>query len=600
MILMRHCQERTSRLAMSWIVALLLIAVPGKLFAADSDSSYFRDASFALAVSGLEVRMETGERLLEELAPDIRTVLQGGPRELGERMTALVLTAGRIHGRTGTAIAVFSADGSMISAAEATRTGIWSIEQGDPRLAGLMPVDAMGGGLPGNAGVLVRRFATGKGETAFLGFHRQIANGAGGNATLSLLLPLSDLEAAMRPLQRAGQSLFLYSDRGDLLATSSPSLAWTFASVRDIEGVARQESISLCQGFDCPDQGESGFANLRLFSLRTGLAVPRDGGFVPALWFLPAFLLFAAILAVLVMRKRFPAPGWLCSGWLFRYCCRSGNPELVLKNVMHEVNTPLNGIIGSSEYLVRYNARNLTREQKYFLAQIAGEGRALATMLESWIDLFALHLGCREQRDSLYDPVETALDVVESCRPQAEDRDIRIELDFRLPGNFCLSGDAPGWKMMIRNLLLNAVRYTGDGGKIRVSLFEDRKGICLTVEDSGAGFSANRLRTAFKPLLRMSQDPMVCRGRTSGVGLAMVQALAHRQGGAVEAGNRRGAGALVRVRIPASRRRAGTAGRRVPDNHPRPYFSRPAWFRAAERPAAELRSSRSLEKTGKQ
>ena len=99
------------------------------------------------------------------------------------------------------------------------------------------------------------------------------------------------------------------------------------------------------------------------------------------------------------------------------------------------------------------------------------------------------------------------------------------------------------------NLIDNALRFAPRGTEVVISALMTGPELIIEVRDRGPGFPASYLPHAFERFAR----PDLGRGRNAGgagLGLAIVQAIAHAHGGQAVAGNRDGGGAVVRLEIP--------------------------------------------------
>jgi len=104
-------------------------------------------------------------------------------------------------------------------------------------------------------------------------------------------------------------------------------------------------------------------------------------------------------------------------------------------------------------------------------------------------------------------------------------------------------------RQAIGNLLDNALRHTPPGGIVTVEVDHSDGFLSLGVRDSGEGFPAAFLPSAFEPFTR----PDASRSREdggTGLGLAIVRAVAEAHGGTAEARNRPEGGASITLRIP--------------------------------------------------
>jgi signal transduction histidine kinase len=104
--------------------------------------------------------------------------------------------------------------------------------------------------------------------------------------------------------------------------------------------------------------------------------------------------------------------------------------------------------------------------------------------------------------------------------------------------------------MAVGNVYANAIKYTPDGGSIRVELERTGKDVVLTVADTGIGIAAGDLATLFDEFDR-SSNPDAKRRPGSGLGLAIVKRVMSRHHGRVEVTSELGEGSTFRLVVPA-------------------------------------------------
>ncbi len=107
-------------------------------------------------------------------------------------------------------------------------------------------------------------------------------------------------------------------------------------------------------------------------------------------------------------------------------------------------------------------------------------------------------------------------------------------------------GDRDSLRILVRNLVDNAVRYTPQGGQVRVSTRQQAAGATLEVVDTGPGIPASDRERAFDRFYRRSNAPE----GGSGLGLAIVKAIADRHGAEVRLDDAAGGGLKVTVAFP--------------------------------------------------
>ena len=110
-----------------------------------------------------------------------------------------------------------------------------------------------------------------------------------------------------------------------------------------------------------------------------------------------------------------------------------------------------------------------------------------------------------------------------------------------------LDGDVEAMRVLLGNLVDNAIRYTPAGGTVDVEVRNDGGSITLQVADSGPGIPAADRARVFDRFYRLPGAP----SQGSGLGLAIVKSIVERHGAAIELGDRPGGGLLVTVRFQA-------------------------------------------------
>ncbi|MDO8718104.1 MAG: ATP-binding protein [Polaromonas sp.] len=136
--------------------------------------------------------------------------------------------------------------------------------------------------------------------------------------------------------------------------------------------------------------------------------------------------------------------------------------------------------------------------------------------------------------------------------PQARHKHIDLGLagPASTPDLAAANGQLDALRILLRNLLENAVKYTPHGGQVDVSLQEDQGQPVLTVEDSGPGIAPENRPRVFDRFFRASDT---AQESGSGLGLAIVKAIADRHGAVLALGQSdRQGGLKVEVRFPAN------------------------------------------------
>lgn len=110
-----------------------------------------------------------------------------------------------------------------------------------------------------------------------------------------------------------------------------------------------------------------------------------------------------------------------------------------------------------------------------------------------------------------------------------------------------IQGDTHYLGMAIEHLLLNARQFTPTAGRIRVETYRDGNLVCISVQDSGAGISAQDQARIFEPFYKVDQSRT---GSGHGLGLAIVKAIMDAHHGLIDIHSLPGQGATVTLALP--------------------------------------------------
>ena len=226
----------------------------------------------------------------------------------------------------------------------------------------------------------------------------------------------------------------------------------------------------------------------------------------------------------------------------------------------HELRTPLNAIMGWIGILQRADLGPRDRERA--LEVIERNARAQARLVEDLLDMSAMIRGkirLQLERTALRPVVGEALD---TARPTAEAK--RVALHWHCDvDDLVVEADADRLRQVVHNLLVNAIKFTPEGGHVMTRVERRDDVVAISIEDTGVGIDPEFLPRVFERFLQgAAGGGPVARGL--GLGLAIVRHLVELHGGTVEAASPGvGLGATFTVRLPVP-----TFGARTPPLSP--------------------------------
>jgi len=221
-----------------------------------------------------------------------------------------------------------------------------------------------------------------------------------------------------------------------------------------------------------------------------------------------------------------------------------------LANVSHELRTPLNAIIGFSEMMLS-GAFGPLGDEKYqeYCRDIRQAGAFLLRVISDILDMARLEAGRIEIDREPLDLDLLVADAVEAYRPEAERNGVEILTDTR-PG-LTLLADREAVRQVLFNLISNAVKFTPDGGLVRIETAHRRDGVVLTIEDTGIGIPEPALSKLGRPFEQV-ESPLTRSHKGSGLGLAISRSLVALHGGEMDITSREAVGTRVTVFFPAN------------------------------------------------
>ena len=214
-----------------------------------------------------------------------------------------------------------------------------------------------------------------------------------------------------------------------------------------------------------------------------------------------------------------------------------------ISQISHELRTPLTAITGWSETLQFDPA--IEGESLRGVKIISKEAERLTGMVTDLLEFTRIQDGRFNLRIELVDiaaELEDSLFTYGNLLSQAG-----IELDYKAPDSEIplISGDPERLKQVFLNLLDNAAKHGGDGGKIDVSLRDGPAFVTIEIRDHGKGIPEPEL-----PFVKNKFYKGSSKNRGSGIGLAVCDEIVLRHGGRLDILNAEGGGCMAAIRLP--------------------------------------------------
>jgi signal transduction histidine kinase len=207
----------------------------------------------------------------------------------------------------------------------------------------------------------------------------------------------------------------------------------------------------------------------------------------------------------------------------------------------HELRSPLTALKLQVDVLARSGDEAVRRQALQDLS--AGMQRA-QRLVEQLLSLARSEPGGAELPLAPTDLAEAARQALADTVPLAAPRGVQLELEAPQP--LPVRGDAQALRVLVRNLVDNAVRYAGAGARVLVTAAADGADAVLHVDDSGPGIPAAERERVFARFYRREGQAET----GSGLGLAIVRAVADRHGARVQLAESALGGLRVELKMP--------------------------------------------------
>ncbi len=220
-----------------------------------------------------------------------------------------------------------------------------------------------------------------------------------------------------------------------------------------------------------------------------------------------------------------------------------------LANISHELRTPLNAIIGFSDLLSdkRFN-KNVTSNQQDYIRLIHQSGNHLLLVVNDLLDMSMIDAGKLNLRPEAFDLSVLIISVIRIMQVTADERGVRIIPD--LDEDVCqITADKRALHQILFNLISNAVKFSHDGGEVRVFLSADKEQVSLSFVDYGIGISPEVIPKLCQPFVQ-AENSMSRSYEGAGLGLSLVAGFVGLHGGKINISSEISQGTCVTIRIP--------------------------------------------------
>ena len=214
----------------------------------------------------------------------------------------------------------------------------------------------------------------------------------------------------------------------------------------------------------------------------------------------------------------------------------------------HELRTPLSVIMGALRLVLDEIPGNVVDEQREVLCMARDNVQRLSDIVDSLLSISKIESGKLELQKSVIDICDLTKDVVAGYGPVAQEKN--IDLGHEVCGHsldICV--DPNKIHAVLANLISNSLKFTPEGGWIRVVCEAEEKRVLLTVRDSGIGIAKEDIPKLFDKFTQFGRREGPGEKGT-GLGLAIAKNLVEMHGGTIEVESEVDKGTTFTISLP--------------------------------------------------
>jgi PAS domain S-box-containing protein len=187
-----------------------------------------------------------------------------------------------------------------------------------------------------------------------------------------------------------------------------------------------------------------------------------------------------------------------------------------LANISHDLRTPLNGILGYTQILVK--DKTLDQKYKEQIQVIHKSGEHLLLLINDILDLSKIDAGKMQLQVTDFYFNDFLQRIVDICQILARKKKVQLKFMASQDCPVCVKGDEKRLRQVLLNLINNAIKFT-QKGQVTFDVSRVNNLIRFVIKDTGVGIPKDKLEYIFEPFHQLTNQPVQSEG--TGLGLAI-------------------------------------------------------------------------------
>jgi signal transduction histidine kinase len=225
----------------------------------------------------------------------------------------------------------------------------------------------------------------------------------------------------------------------------------------------------------------------------------------------------------------------------------------LVNTVSHELRTPLSGVLGFTKLLLTRDFDSETR--RHYLGIIDAQARRLAELIDDFLDVRRIEEGRFERAQELVDMVTLLREEAQLYSLQSPKHELAVAVG---PKPLPVLGNPDRLRQVIGNLISNAIKYSPQGGVVKISAEAENGSVRVEIRDEGMGIPLSQQPQIFTKFFRAEAAASGITG--TGLGLAVSRDIVESHGGRIGFTSTEGEGTTFFVELPGANGRSDEQG----------------------------------------
>ncbi len=213
----------------------------------------------------------------------------------------------------------------------------------------------------------------------------------------------------------------------------------------------------------------------------------------------------------------------------------------------HQLRTPLSNLKWYIDFLLNRRRDQMSPEVQGYLQKMFRRNSDMIELVNTFLNLSRIEMGRVQVQKVKTDAASIMQSVIEELEPTAEEKNIKVETT--ITGDLEFETDERLLRIIFQNLLSNSLRYTMQGGSVKVDVIASNTRVRFSVKDTGVGIPPEEQGRIFSKLYRATNAQQI-EANGNGIGLYMCKELVEGMGGTIHFESKLNEGTTFIVELP--------------------------------------------------